>query len=133
MGTAAEPRTGLGLRVAALSVLVFGCGVFSGMLLERELVASPERGRSSLELALESYYERFVADFRLDARQQVELRLVLEERAKQQKDWWTNRFLRDDPRDRAELVRLDRSTQGVIREILREDQRTKFNEMLGAR
>lgn len=115
------------LRVGALVVLVYGCGLLTGVHVVQARNRAP-RTLSPLQLAQESYFEHFVRDFKLDARQRVELRLVLEERAKQQKDWWTNRYLRDDPRDRAELVRLDRTTEGVIRELLREDQLRAYNK-----
>lgn len=124
---------GLALRIGFLMLLIFGCGLLAGLHLAEGREARAATAMSGLEAANERYYRRFVADFDLDAKQRRDLRLVLDQRAKMQKDWWNDRLLRDDPRDRAELVRLDRTSEGLIRLLLREDQRTKYEESLAGR
>ncbi|MCA8969322.1 MAG: hypothetical protein KDC95_06040 [Planctomycetes bacterium] len=113
-------------RIGLLVVLIFGCGVLTGFGL-RARAAPHARALSGLEAAQERYFQAFVSDYRLDAKQRRDLWLVLEERARKQKDWWNDRILRDDPRDRESLVRLDRTSESLIRLILRPDQRALYD------
>ena len=125
---------GLGLRVALLTVLVFACGLLTGLHLAEGRQTPAATAMSGLEAAHERYFRLFVQDFDLDAKQRRDLRLVLDQRAKMQKDWWNDRLLRDDPRDRATLVRLDRTSEGLIRHLLhREDQKAKYKTLLAGR
>ncbi len=117
------------LRITVLLALVYTCGVFTGIATGAHR-RSPSRVLSGLEAAHERYFRRFVDDFRLDAKQQRDLWLVLEERARKQKDWWNDRILRDDPRDRESLVRLDRTSESLIRLILKPDQRARYDARL---
>lgn len=122
---------GLTVRFVVLGVLLFAGGVLTGMhLAEGRAEARIATALSGLEAAQERYVRRFVRDFGLDAKQERTLRLVLEERARKQKDWWNDRLLRDDPRDRAALVRLDRTSEGLIRLLLRNEQRAKYDAMI---
>ena len=125
---------GLTVRIVFLTAIVFVCGIFTGLhIAESRHETRAATAMSGLEAAHERYIRRLVRDFDVDADQERKVRLVLEERARKQKDWWNDRLLRDDPRDRAALVRLDRTSEGLIKLVLnRPDQQAKYETMITA-
>ena len=114
----------LRLHLGILLVLVFACGLLAGLLWTRvtgeptDLVPVPDR----------IFFERFSHDFGLGPAQRATLHLILQEKAKRKRQWWTDRMQRTlTAAQRDELLLIDRVADRRIRTLLSEDQRRTYD------
>jgi hypothetical protein len=107
--------------ILILALVTFLAGLAGGVLLGGDLLRSPHEPR-----AFEVYEEQLVATFELDPDQTGNLR------------WILNRYHRDLEQLKArnlegledELIRIgENSSDLIVRYVLREDQRDKFQRM----
>ena len=106
---------------AILLVLVFACGLLSG-LLARKLLA--DSGTVAVVGTDREFYELFVREFDLDPRQRAQLRLILEERSRRLEQW-KNDLMHRVPDLQARL-HINRQPDQLVPEILDKKQRARY-------
>lgn len=121
-------RGGLGsplrLQVAVLFVLVFACGSLSALLARKLYAASSSESLMTGQDRI--FFDRFSREFRLTRRQQADLRLILEEKARRKRSWWNDLMQRTA--DHQALLDIDRKADRRILAVLNDAQRRAYRE-----
>jgi hypothetical protein len=116
------------VQVVILCLLLFAAGILTGFLAQRALADRMQVGLTDTHRV---FFEQFARDFALTEAQRRKLCLVLEEKAREKRIWWSDFMQQPGNADkRGGLLEIDRKADRRIREILTPAQRRTYESEL---